>query len=70
MDTVFDPLNKHTEELFFPIQDGGPQVSFMLSYWIPVHMIWTKFGMNVLLDLRNHPTEDFFMYQDCRRWSK
>ena len=39
----------------------------------PVHRIQTKFGMDILLDPRNKPAEEFFIFlkiQDGRRLSK
>jgi len=39
----------------------------------PVHRIQTKFGMDILLDPRNKPAEEFFIFlkiQDGRRRSK
>ena len=39
----------------------------------PAHPIWTKFCLDILLDPRNKPAEQFFIYskiQDGRRWSK
>ena len=39
----------------------------------PVHRIQTKFGMDILLDPRNKPAEEFFIFikiQDGRRWSE
>ena len=39
----------------------------------PVHLIWTKFGMDIQLDPRNKPSEEFFIFlkiQDGRRRSK
>ena len=39
----------------------------------PVHLIWTKFGMDMQFDLRNKPTEEFSIFlkiQDGRRRSK
>ena len=39
----------------------------------PVHLIWTKFGMDILVDPRNKPVEGFFIFlkiQDGRRRSK
>ena len=39
----------------------------------PVHLIWTKFGMDILLDPRDKPAEEFFIVlkiQDGRRQSK
>ena len=39
----------------------------------PICLIWTKFGMDILIDHRNQPAEEFFIFlkiQDGRRWSK
>ena len=39
----------------------------------PVHPIYTKFGMDILLDIRNKPADEFFIFikiQDGRRRSK
>ena len=36
----------------------------------PVHPSWTKFGMDILLNLKNKPVEEFFFFlkiQDGRR---
>ncbi len=39
----------------------------------PVHLIWTKFGMDILVDPRNKSVEEFFIFlkiQDGRLRSK
>ena len=39
----------------------------------PVHPIWTKLGMDILLDIRNKPVGEFLIFlniQDCRLRSK
>ena len=39
----------------------------------PVHLIWTKVGMDIQLDPRNKSVKEFFIFlkiQDGRRWSK
>ena len=46
---------------------------FFLNNSDPVHPIWTIFGMDILLDPRNKPAEEFFIFlivQDGRRRSK
>ena len=32
----------------------------------PVHLIWTKFGMDILLDPRNKPVEEFLIYHEIQ----
>ena len=53
--------------------------NFWLKYDIfawhldPVHLIWTKFDMDILVDPRNKPVEEFFIFlkiQDGRLRSK
>ena len=68
---VFDPKNKATEELliFLKIQDGWPSVkgkkstkfdpsNYILARHLdPVRLIWTKFGMDMLVDHGNKRVE-------------
>ena len=56
---------------------GGGRVLLPLSIFCnnldPVHRIHTKFGMDILLDPRNKPAKEFFIFlkiQDGRRRSK
>ena len=33
----------------------------------PIHLIWTKFGMDIQVDPRNKPVEDFFYFSQNPR---
>ena len=53
---------------------GWEGKNHILAWYLdPVHLIWTKFGMDILLDPRNKPVKEFFIFlkiQDRRRRSK
>ena len=85
MDILLDPRNKPAEQFFiyWKIQDGrrpvkGPKSAKIdpLNHVLarnsdPAHPIWTKSGIDILLDPRNKPVEEFFIYrkiQDDRQW--
>ena len=71
MDVLLDPRNKPAEEffIFLKIQDSRlqPKVQNRPNYISarhlePVHQMQTKFGMDILLDPRNRPAEEFFIF--------
>ena len=90
MDMVFDSKNKLTDEfiIFLEIQDGGlrskvqngpnlnPQITHQLRIWILFIRFRQNFGMDILLDIRNKPTEESLIdrkMQDgcrCRHYGK
>ena len=83
MDILLDPRNKPAEEffIFLKIQDGRrrskvqnrPKNHIFCNNLDPVHWIQTKFGMDILLDPRNKPAKEFFIFlkiQDGRRRSQ
>ena len=69
MNIELDPSNKPAQEFFIyrKIQDGrrgsknqtttkfDPTNHISARHLVPVHQIWTKFGMNILLDPSNKP---------------
>ncbi len=53
--------------------NSDSQIVISAQHFDPVHPIWTKFGMNILLDPSNKPAQEFLIYrkiQDGRRRSK
>ena len=59
--------------VFRLIREARYTFSMFLQNFHPVNQIQTKFGMNILLDPRNKPAEEFFIFlkiQDGRRRSK
>ena len=59
--------------VFRLIREAHYTFSMFMQNFHPVHRIQTKFGMNILLDLRNKPAEEFFILlkiQDGRLRSK
>ena len=52
---------------------AGRKIHIFASHLDPFHRIQSKFGMDILLDHRNKPAKDFFIFlkiQDGRRRSK
>ena len=59
---------------FFSLKARGGGYKVDLAWHLDsVHLIWTKFGMDIPLDPRNNPVEAFFIFlkiQDGRHLSK
>ena len=74
-----DPFHFSQNPRWLPSVKGPKLAKFDLANYIsalhlnPIHSIWTKYGMDILLDHRNKPAEEFFIYwkiQDFRQQSK
>ena len=52
-----------TKHIFFLAlrREGGYKVD-LAWHFDSVHLIWTKFGMDIPLDHRNNPVEAFFIF--------
>ena len=48
--------------VFRLIREARYTFSMFLQNFHPVNQIQTKFGMNILLDPRNNPPEEFFIF--------
>ena len=74
MNILIDPRNKPADEflIFLELQHGGlpskvqnrpnltPQINISARHLDPVHLIWTKIGMVILIDISDKRVEAFF----------